>query len=62
MSTLSRSFMVVETIKEADVVFIYDYCLIMWALANLNAAEHWWTRNRYIPNFTLGTDLMNAYM
>lgn len=39
----------VETIEEADVVYVYDYCYVMWALGDHHAREHWWLRENYHP-------------
>lgn len=27
--------------QKADVIFVYDYCRLMWALSEEHAAHHW---------------------
>ncbi len=41
--------MIVETIEEADVVYVYDYCYVMWALGDHHGRSHWWLRENYRP-------------
>lgn len=35
--TLRNSVSTVQTIAEADAVYVYDYCYVMWALGDHHA-------------------------
>jgi hypothetical protein len=59
--TLRNSKHTVETIEEADVVYVYDYCYMMWMLADHHAREHWWLRDNYTPSRKTGRHLLAAY-
>lgn len=51
----------VATIDEADVVYVYDYCYMMWILSDHHAREHWWLRDNYSPPRKTGSHLLSIY-
>ncbi len=59
--TLRNSVNSVRTIAEADVVYVYDYCYVMWALGDHHAREHWWLRENYQPERRSGHYLLSSY-
>ena len=59
--TLKNSVNTVPTIAQADAVYVYDYCYVMWALGDHHAAGHWWLRDNYIPDRRAGQYLLSAY-
>lgn len=59
--TLRNSVNSVRTIAEADVVYVYDYCYIMWALGDHHARDHWWLRENYHPERKAGHYLLSSY-
>lgn len=59
--TLLNSKHTVKTIDEADVVYVYDYCYMMWLLSDHHAREHWWLRDNYTPLREVGGHLLSAY-
>ncbi|EIE21518.1 hypothetical protein COCSUDRAFT_66927 [Coccomyxa subellipsoidea C-169] len=59
--TLRNSVNSVRTIAEADVVYVYDYCYIMWALGDHHARDHWWLRENYNPTRSAGHYLLSSY-
>ena len=59
--TLKNSVNTVPTISQADAVYVYDYCYMMWALGDHHAAGHWWLRDNYIPDRRAGQYLLSAY-
>ena len=61
LQTLRNSRSLVDTIDQADVVYVYDYCYHMRALADHHAQRHWWLKNRYNPERTTGKHLLMAY-
>ncbi len=61
MQTLRNGGASVDTIDEADVVYVYDYCYHMRALADHHARQHWWLKDRHSPERTTGKHLMSAY-
>ncbi|KAK9822652.1 hypothetical protein WJX81_003745 [Elliptochloris bilobata] len=61
LQTLRNSGSSVETIDEADVVYVYDYCYHMRALADHHAQKHWWLKDQYNPERTVGKHLMSSY-
>ena len=50
-----------ETIDEADVVYVHDYCYTMWLLADHHAREHWWLKQNYEPPSGTGRTLLSIY-
>lgn len=58
---LRNSKHAVTTIDEADVVYVYDYCYLMWILSDHHAREHWWLRDNYTPDRKTGSHLLAAY-
>ena len=40
-NTLMKSERRVDDAGKADVIFVYDYCRLMWALSEEHAAHHW---------------------
>ncbi|CAL8469167.1 g8708 [Coccomyxa elongata] len=58
---LRNSKHTVTTIDEADVVYVYDYCYLMWILSDHHAREHWWLRDNYTPDRKTGSHLLAAY-
>ena len=40
-NTLMQSERRVDDAEKADVIFVYDYCRLMWALSEEHAAHHW---------------------
>ena len=40
-NTLMKSERRVDNAESADVIFVYDYCRLMWALSEEHAAHHW---------------------
>ena len=61
LQTLRNSGSSVDTIDEADVVYVYDYCYHMRALADDHARRHWWLKDQYYPERTVGKHLMSCY-
>lgn len=61
LQTLRNSRSLVDTIDQADVVYVYDYCYHMRALADHHAQRHWWLKNRYNLERTTGKHLLMAY-
>ena len=59
--TLRNSKHTVETIDEADVVYVYDYCYTMWLLSDHHAREHWWLKQNYEPPPGTGRNLLSVY-
>ncbi len=59
--TLRNSVNSVRTIAEADVVYVYDYCYIMWALGDHHVRDHWWLRENYNPTRSAGQYLLSSY-
>lgn len=59
--TLRNSKQAVDTIDEADVVYVYDYCYMMWLLADHHARQHWWLRTNYEPPSGTGSNLLAVY-
>lgn len=59
--TLRNSKHAVDTIDEADVVYVYDYCYTMWLLADHHAREHWWLKQNYEPPSGTGRNLLSIY-
>ncbi len=59
--SLRNSKHAVSTIDEADVVYVYDYCYVMWILSDHHAREHWWLRDNYTPDRKTGSHLLAAY-
>ncbi len=59
--TLRNSVNSVRTIAEADVVYVYDYCYVMWALGDHHARDHWWLRENYNPDRKAGQYLLSSY-
>ncbi|CAL8469510.1 g9051 [Coccomyxa elongata] len=59
--TLRNSVNSVRTIAEADVVYVYDYCYVMWALGDHHARDHWWLRDNYNPDRKAGHYLLSSY-
>ena len=59
--TLRNSKQAVDTIDEADVVYVYDYCYMMWLLADHHARQHWWLRTNYEPPSGTGGNLLAVY-
>jgi hypothetical protein len=58
---LRNSKHTVATIDEADVVYVYDYCYMMWILSDHHAREHWWLRSNYTPERKTGSHLLSVY-
>eukprot|EP00884_Botryococcus_braunii_P007896 jgi/Botrbrau1/17107/Bobra.0157s0010.1 len=54
LTLMNSPDILVETIEEADVVYVYDYCYVMWALGDHHAREHWWLRENYHPTTVPG--------
>eukprot|EP00884_Botryococcus_braunii_P021300 jgi/Botrbrau1/7854/Bobra.9_2s0030.1 len=50
--SLLRSNIRTFDIDAADAVFVYDYCYMIWGLAESHATKHWWLKNivNYEPN------------
>ena len=61
LQTLRNSGSSVDTIDEADVVYVYDYCYHMRALADDHARRHWWLKDQYDPERTVGKHLISCY-
>ena len=40
-NTLMKSERRTDDPQKADVIFVYDYCRLMWALSEEHAAHHW---------------------
>ena len=59
--TLKNSRNVVDTIEEADVVYVYDYCYIMWMLSDHHAKQHWWLKQNYEPHSGTPKNLLSVY-
>jgi len=59
--TLKNSRNVVDTIEEADVVYVYDYCYIMWMLSDHHAKQHWWLKQNYEPQSGTSKNLLSVY-
>ena len=61
LQTLRNSRSLVDTIDQADVVYVYDYCYHMRALADHHAQRQWWLKDRYNPERATGKHLLMAY-
>lgn len=59
--TLRNSRHAVSTIDEADVIYVYDYCYLMWILSDHHARQHWWLRSNYQPELKTGSYLLSSY-
>ena len=59
--TLKNSVNTVPTIAQADAIYVYDYCYVMWALGDHHARGHWWLKDRYNPERKAGVYLLSAY-
>ena len=59
--TLRNSRHTVATIDEADVIYVYDYCYMMWILSDHHARQHWWLRDNYQPELKTGSYLLSSY-
>ena len=59
--TLRNSRHSVATIDEADVVYVHDYCYMMWILSDHHSREHWWLRSNYQPELKTGSYLLSSY-
>ncbi len=59
--TLRNSKHAVDTIDEADVVYVYDYCYTMWLLSDHHAREHWWLKLNYEAPSGTGRNLLSIY-
>lgn len=49
--------------EKADIIFVYDYCRLMWALSEEHAEHHWWA-SEYLKKKLTGTGgpaLVSAY-
>lgn len=48
---------------KADIIFVYDYCRLMWALSEENAEHHWWASENLKKKLTGtgGPALVSAY-
>lgn len=42
-------------------VYVYDYCYLMWILSDHHAREHWWLRDNYQPERKTGSHLLSVY-
>jgi hypothetical protein len=55
----------VKDANQADIIFVYDYCYLMWALSEDHAKYHWWTRKNLAHSQktgdTPGKPLLAAY-
>ncbi len=40
-NTLMKSERRTDDPQKADVIFVYDYCRLMWALSEEHGAHHW---------------------
>ncbi|CAL5229778.1 g13167 [Coccomyxa viridis] len=59
--TLKNSVNTVPTISQADAIYVYDYCYVMWALGDHHARGHWWLKDNYNPERKAGHYLLSAY-
>ncbi|CAL5220021.1 g1967 [Coccomyxa viridis] len=62
-NTLMKSERRTDDPQKADVIFVYDYCRLMWALSEEHGAHHWWASN-YMKKKLTGTGgpaLVSAY-
>ena len=59
--TLKNSMNTVPTIAQADAIYVYDYCYVMWALGDHHARGHWWLKDNYNPERKAGHYLLSAY-
>lgn len=59
--TLRNSRHSVATIDEADVIYVHDYCYMMWILSDHHSKEHWWLRGNYQPELKTGSYLLSSY-
>jgi hypothetical protein len=59
--TLKNSVNTVPTIAQADAIYVYDYCYVMWALGDHHVRGHWWLKERYNPERKAGFYLLSAY-
>lgn len=48
-------------LASADTVFVYDYCYLMRVLADQQASEHWWLKDRYKPEEDYAAVLLQLY-
>ncbi len=48
---------------KADIIFVYDYCRLMWALSEEHAEHHWWASENLKKKLTGtgGPALVSAY-
>ncbi len=61
--TLLKSDRRVDEPEKADIIFVYDYCRLMWALSEEHAEHHWWA-SEYLKKKLTGTGgpaLVSAY-
>eukprot|EP00884_Botryococcus_braunii_P010828 jgi/Botrbrau1/19747/Bobra.0902s0001.1 len=61
---LKNSKRLVKDANQADIIFVYDYCYLMWALSEDHAKYHWWTRRNLAyagKQENPGKPLMAAY-
>lgn len=49
--------------NKADIIFVYDYCRLMWALSEEHAEHHWWASENLKKKLTGtgGPALVSAY-
>lgn len=59
--TLKTSGNAATTLNTAATVFVYDYCFLMKALAEENAAQHWWAKDHYNKSGDVGLTLLQLY-
>ena len=59
--TLRNSKHAVETIDEADVVYVYDYCYIMKQVADSSSQRHWLLKDIYNGTRGQGEVLLKLY-
>ncbi|BDA47928.1 probable arabinosyltransferase ARAD2 [Coccomyxa sp. Obi] len=59
--TLRTSGNAATTLASADTVFVYDYCYLMRVLADQQAPEHWWLKDRYKPEEDYAAALLQLY-
>ena len=61
--TLLQSERRVDDPNKADIIFVYDYCRLMWALSEEHAEHHWWASENLKKKLTGtgGPALVSAY-
>jgi hypothetical protein len=59
--TLKTGGVSATTLNTAATVFVYDYCYIMKAIAEENAAQNWWLKQRYNATGIAGPVLLQLY-